>query len=63
MNEKEKEVYEERVKKLMQKYHRMKNWRKLLGTKLRYQKPFLANSEALILGNENVNIVKLDEEL
>ena len=47
----------------MSKYNRIKNWRKLLGSTLRYKKPFLANSEALAVGNDNINIAKIDEEL
>ena len=56
-------TYDEHMKVLMQKYHKMRNWRKLLGGCLRYSKPFLANAEALIQGNERVNIAKIDEEL
>ena len=63
MNEKERSYYSEQVYGLMSKYHRMKNWRKLLGSSLRYKKPFLANAEALLLGSEEVNIAKMDEEL
>ena len=63
MNEKEKAFYDERMKGLLSKYNRMKNWRKLLGSTLRYKRPFLANAEALILDNEGVNIAKMDEEL
>lgn len=51
------------MKGLMSKYNRIKNWRKLLGSTLRYKKPFLANSEALAVGNDNINIAKIDEEL
>ena len=63
MNEKEKSYYSEHVSGLMNKYRRMKNWRKLLGSSLRYKRPFLANAEALLIGNEEVNIAKMDEEL
>ena len=63
MNEKEKAMYDERMKGLLSKYNRMKNWRKLLGSALRYKKPYLANTEALLLENEGVNIAKMDEEL
>lgn len=48
----------------MNKYHKLKNWRKLLGIHARYKKPFLANAEALLLNsNKPVNIAKMDEEL
>ena len=64
MNSKERAVYDERTKTLMNKYHKMKNWRKLLGINSRYKKPYLANAEALLLSNgKNVNIAKMDEEL
>ena len=63
MNDRERTYYAENMYGLMSKYHRMKNWRKLLGSSLRYKKPFLANAEALLLGNEEVNIAKMDEEL
>ena len=63
LNEKEKARYDENMKTLMNKYHKMKNWRKLLGIHCRYKKPFLANAEALIMGREDVNIAKMDEEL
>ncbi len=62
MTEKERELYDDHMKSLMAKYNRIKNWRKILGSTLRYKKPFLANSEALTLGN-NINITKIDEEL
>ena len=41
----------------------MKNWRKLLGSSLRYKKPYLANAEALLFGKDDVNIAKMDDEL
>lgn len=63
MNSKERAIYEDRIKSIMTKYSRMRNWRKLLGTTLRYRKPFLANSEALLLINEHLSISKVDEEL
>ena len=63
MNEKERAHYSEHMYGLLSKYHRMKNWRKLLGSCLRYKKPYLANAEALLIGNEEVNIAKMDEEL
>ena len=63
MNERERSIYDERMQGLLSKYHRMKNWRKLLGSALRYKRPFLANAEALLIGNEDVNIAKMDEEL
>lgn len=63
MNDKEKAYYRDHLHGLMSKYHRMKNWRKLLGSSLRYKRPFLANAEALLIGNEEVNIAKMDEEL
>ena len=59
----EKEHYDDRIQGLMTRYHRMKNWRKLLGSSLRYKRPFLGNAEALLIGNEDVNIAKMDEEL
>ena len=63
LNTEEKALYQEHLFRLMSKYHRMKNWRKLLGSSLRYKRPFLANAEALLIGNEEVNIAKMDEEL
>lgn len=63
MNDKEKIHHRDQLHGLMAKYHRMKNWRKLLGSSLRYKRPFLANAEALLIGNEKVNIAKMDEEL
>jgi len=56
-------MYNDRVKGLMTKYNRMKNWRKLLGSTLRYKKPFLANAEALLMIDENIKISKMDDEL
>ena len=63
LSEKERALYDERIKALMTKYSRMKNWRKLLGSSLRYKTPFLANAEALLLAHEDVNIAKMAEEL
>ena len=63
MNDKERAYYNENMYGLLSKYHRMKNWRKLLGSSLRYKRPFLANAEALLIGNDEVNIAKMDEEL
>ena len=63
MTERERAYYDERMQGRLAKYHRMKNWRKLLGSSLRYKRPFLANAEALLIGNEEVNIAKMDEEL
>ena len=63
MNEKEKGHYDDRMKTLMNKYHKIKNWRKVLGTNARYKKPFLANAEALLMDNRSVNLAKMDEEL
>ena len=63
MNNKERARYDENMKTLMNKYHKMKNWRKLLGINCRYKRPFLANAEALLIGSEGVNIAKMDEEL
>ena len=63
LNEKERARYDENMKILMNKYHKMKNWRKLLGLHSRYKRPFLANAEALLMGSEGVNIAKMDEEL
>jgi len=52
------------MKMLMNKYHKMKNWRKLLGIHGRYKRPFLANAEALLMSNDkSVNIAKMDENL
>lgn len=62
MNDQEKKLYNDHMKGLMSKYNRIKNWRKTLGSTLRYKKPFLANSEALAVGND-INIAKIDEEL
>ena len=55
-------LYNDRVKVVLRKYSKMKNWRKLLGSTLRYKRPFLANAEALLLGHTDVNIAKMDEE-
>jgi len=63
MNEKERIFYNEHMYGILSKYHRMKNWRKLLGSSLRYKRPYLANAEALLIGNQDVNIAKMDEEL
>ena len=63
MNKNERKRYDEKMKTLMNRYHKMKNWRKLLGINCRYKRPFLANAEALLIGREGVNIAKMDEEL
>ena len=63
LNETEKLLYDDRMKGLLGKYSKMKNWRKLLGSTLRYKRPFLVNAEALLLGHTDVNISKMDEEL
>ena len=63
LNETERKRYDERMKGMLVKYSKMKNWRKLLGSTLRYKRPFLANAEALLLGHTDVNIAKMDEEL
>ena len=49
MNDREKRRYYDKKKSLFTKYSKIKNWRKNLGSNLRYKKPFLANSEALLL--------------
>lgn len=56
-------MYDERMKGLLGRYNKMKNWRKLLGSTLRYKRPYLANAEALLMGHSDVNIAKMDEEL
>jgi len=61
MNQKEREEYNYRIKSIMERYSRMKNWRKILGSTLRYKKPFLANAEALLMQNPTVKISKMDE--
>lgn len=63
LDETEMALYNDRVKVVLRKYSKMKNWRKLLGSTLRYKRPFLANAEALLLGHTDVNIAKMDEEL
>ena len=65
MNDREKRRYYDRVKSLFSKYNRIKNWRKKLGNSLRYKRPFLANSEALLLlrGNAKLNLAKMNEQL
>lgn len=63
MNEKERNLYDDRMQGLLGRYSKMKNWRKLLGSTLRYKRPFLANAEALLMGQTDVNIAKMDEEL
>ena len=63
MNRSEKAYYTEHMHGLLSKYRRIKNWRKLLGSSMRYKKPFLANAEALLIGHEDLNIAKIDEEL
>ena len=63
LSEKERALYDERIKALMTKYSRLKNWRKLLGSSLRYKAPFLANAEALLMAHEELNIAKMAEEL
>ena len=51
MNKEERGLYDEKMKYLLSKYSRMKNWRKLLGTAIKYTRPFLGNAEALVLNN------------
>ena len=52
LNEEELVHYNEHMKGLMGKYSKMKNWRKILGSSLKYKRPFLANGEALLMGNQ-----------
>ena len=47
--------------KMIKKYNTMKKWRKLLGKTLRFEKPFLANPEALLIGNAQDDVKLLDE--
>ena len=65
MNDREKRRYYDKVKGIFTKYSKIKNWRKNLGSNLRYKKPFLANSEALLLlqGNAKLNLAKMNEQL
>ena len=44
MNEMEKKIFNEHLVGLLGKYRKMKNWRKLLGTKLMFKRPYLANA-------------------
>lgn len=63
MNPKERAMYDDRILGIMERYNRMKNWRKLLGSTLKYKAPFLANAEALLMQKPDANISKMDEGL
>ena len=61
LNVTERALYDDHMNGVMSKYSKIKNWRKLLGSNLRYKRPFLANSEAIALENNDINLVKLSE--
>ena len=61
MNEKELGFYNSKLMESMKRYKIMKKWRQILAQALRYEKPFLANPEALLVANPNEDIKLLDE--
>ncbi len=63
LNVTERALYDDHMNGMMSKYSKTKNWRKLLGSNLQYKRPFLVNSEAITLENDQINLVKLSEQL